>query len=168
MWENMTERMSAEKRREQLLSVMKAVFAEARTQGDFTAQKVAHASGVSVVLLYRSVGKEFKELRGQLNGPRPDDTTLLNKLKSQIKELRRRVRELEGKLKAKMAEVVRVIELLDEENRMLRSELRLLRQHLAESEVAIVPIPNGEYRIKRRHFSSPSTPLIDELRQKLS
>lgn len=111
----MSGRMSAEKRREQLLRVMKAVFAEARTQGDFTAQKVARAGGVSVVLLYRSVGTEFKELRAQLNGSRPDDTALLNKLKSRIKELRWRARELEGKLKAKVGEVVRVIELIDEE-----------------------------------------------------
>lgn len=163
----MRERMSAEKRREQLLRVMKAVFAEARTQADFTAQKVARAGGVSVVLLYRSVGKEFKELRAQLQGPRPDDTTLLNKMKGRIKELRRRVRELEDTLKAKVAEVVRVVERLDEENRMLRSELRLLRQRLAESEVALVPVPDREYRIKRRHLTSPSSTLIDELRQKL-
>lgn len=162
----MRERMSAEKRREHLLRIMKAVFAEARTQSDFTAQKVAHAGGVSVVLLYRSVGKELKGLRGQLQGPRPDDTTLLNKMKGRIKELRRRVRELEDKLKAKVAEVVRVIELIDGENRMLRSELMLLRQRLAESEVALVPVPDGEYRIKRRHFTSPSNTLIDDLRRK--
>lgn len=163
----MRERMSAEKRREQLLRVMKMVFAEAKTQADFTAQKVARACGVSVVLLYRSVGKEFKELRAQLDGPRPDDISLLNKLKGQVKELRRRVRELEEKLRAKVAEVVRVMELLDEENRMLRADLKLLRQRIAESEVAIVPVPNGEYKIKRRHFTSPSTTLIDELRRKL-
>lgn len=122
----MRERMSAEKRREQLLRVMKAVFADARTQTDFTAQKVARAGNVSVILLYRSVGKEFKELRAQLDGPRPDDTSLLNKLKKQVKELRRRVRELEDKLRAKVAEVVRVMELLDEENRMLRADSKLL------------------------------------------
>lgn len=162
----MRERMSAEKRREQLLRVMKAVFADARTQTDFTAQKVARAGDVSVVLLYRSVGKEFKELRAQLDGPRPDDTSLLNELKRQVKELRRRVRELEDKLRAKVAEVVRVMELLDEENRMLRADSKLLRQRLAESEVAVVPVPNGEYKIKRRHFTSPSSTLIDELRRK--
>jgi DNA-binding transcriptional MerR regulator len=105
---------------------MKAVFADARTQTDFTAQKVARAGNVSVILLYRSVGKEFKELRAQLDGPRPDDTSLLNKLKKQVKELRRRVRELEDKLRAKVAEVVRVMELLDEENRMLRADSKLL------------------------------------------
>jgi regulator of replication initiation timing len=162
----MRERMSAEKRREQLLRVMKAVFADATTQTDFTAQKVARAGDVSVVLLYRSVGKEFKELRAQLDGPRPDDTSLLNKLKRQVKELRRRVRALEDKLRAKVAEVVRVMELLDEENRMLRADSKLLRQRLAESEVAVVPVPNGEYKIKRRHFTSPSSMLIDELRRK--
>ncbi len=164
----MRERMSAEKRREQLLRVMKTVFDGAKTQSDFTAQRVARAGDVSVVLLYRSVGKEFKELRAQLEGPRPDDTTLVNKLKRRVKELRRQVRELEEKLKAKLADVVRMIERLDEENRMLRADLKLLRQRLAESEVAIVPVPDGEYRIKRRHFTSPSTSLIDELRQRLS
>lgn len=162
----MRERMSAEKRREQLLRVMKSAFAAARTQADFTAQKVAQASGVSIVLLYRSVGKEFKELRGQLQGPRHDDITLLNKMRGRIKELRRRISELEDQLKAKMAEVVRVIERIDEDNRMLRSELRLLRQRLAESEVALVPIPDGQYRIKRQHFTSPSSTLIDALRRK--
>jgi hypothetical protein len=150
--------MSSEKRRELLLQVMEAMFEKAETQSDFTAKKIAREAVVSVVLFYRLVGEKFKELRSQLEGPRRPPATVISKLKVQVKELRRQVRELKARLKAaalaEIAEAIRFIERLDEENRMLRSEVKLLRQRLNESEVIVVPPPSDGYRIKRQGFTS--------------
>lgn len=154
----MKERMSSDKRREQLLQVMGAMFEKAHTQADFTAKKVVDEAGVSAVLLYRLVGEKFKELRSQLDGPRRPKGTVIAKLKAQVKELRRQVRELKARLKAatlgEIAEAIRMIEGLDEENRMLRSEVKMLRRRLAEGEVVVILPDSPEYRIKRRSFIS--------------
>lgn len=154
----MTIRMTSEKRREQLLLLMQELFKKARTQSDFTAKIIAGEAGVSVVLFYRLVGGDFKELHSQLDGPRRPPATVIGKLKTQLKELRRQVRGLKARLKtavlAEIAEAIRLIERLDEENRMLRSEVKMLRQRLAENEVIIVPTPSAEYRIKRQSLTS--------------
>lgn len=156
----MRQRMTSEERREQLLKVMREMFGKARSQRDFTARKVAGASGVSVVLFYRLVGSEFKELRSQLEGPRRPAGTVISKLKGQVKELRKQVRELKAKLKAaavgEVAEAIKFIERLDEENRMLRSEVKMLRRRMAESEVVIVLPSPTDYRIKRKGYISLS------------
>lgn len=152
----MKDRMSSDKRREQLLQVMETMFEKAPTQADFTAQKIAGEAGVSTVLFYRMVGERFKELRSQLDGPRRPEGTAIGKLKGTVKDLRRQVRELKTRLKgaalAEIAEAIRLIEGLDEENRMLRSEVRMLRRRLKEGGVVIIPPESTEYRIKRRRF----------------
>lgn len=156
----MRQRMTSEERREQLLKVMREMFGKARSQNDFTARQVARAAGVSVVLFYRLVGSEFKEFRSQLEGPRQPAGTVISKLKGQVKELRKQVRELKARLKAaavgEVAEAIKFIERLDGENRMLRSEVKMLRRRMAESEVVIVLPPPSEYRIKRKGFISLS------------
>lgn len=152
--------MSSDERRGQLLRVMGVMFEKARTQADFTAREIAREAGVSVVLFYRLVGGRFKELRAQLEGPRRPTGTVVSKLKGEIKELRRQVRELKARLKVaalgEIAEAIRLIERLDEENRMLRSEIKLLRRRLAEIEVVIIPAPSAGYSINRRYFMSSS------------
>jgi uncharacterized protein YheU (UPF0270 family) len=150
----MKDRMSSDKRREQLLQVMETMFEKARTQADFTAQKIAGEAKVSTVLFYRMVGERFKELRSQLDGPRRPEGTAIGKLKGTVKDLRRQVHELKARLKgaalAEIAEAIRLIEGLDEENRMLRSEVRMLRARLTQGEVVVVLPPSAEYRIKRQ------------------
>jgi regulator of replication initiation timing len=154
--------MPSEKRREQLLQIMGAMFEKARTQADFTAQKIAGEASVSAVLFYRLVGERFKELRSQLEGPRRPEGTVIARLKGQVKELRRQVRELKLRLKgaalAEIAEAIMVIEGLDEENRMLRSEVKMLRRRLAEGDVVIIPTESAEYQIKRRSFITRARP----------
>lgn len=152
----MRKRMTSDKRREQLLKVMKELFGKARTQRDFTAAKITGEAGVSVVRFYRLVGGEFKELRSQLDGPLRPAETVIGKLKGQIKDLRKQVRELRARLKeaalAEIAQAIRFIERLDEENRMLRSEVKMLRRRLDEGEVMIILPPPAGYRIKRQGY----------------
>ena len=139
----MTQRMSETERRELVLKIMHEMHKSAKNQGDFTAKKVARKAGISVVWLYHLVSKEFRELRAQLEGPRRPEETVINRLMAQVRALKKEVRELKAKFKAaalaEIAEAVRIIELLDAENRMLRAEIKMLRQRIADSEVIIVP-----------------------------
>jgi AraC-like DNA-binding protein len=141
----MKQRMRVDERRRVVLKIMREMHANVNNQEDFTALKVAKKAGISVVWLYRLVGKEFSELRSLLEGPRHPTGTVISKLKNQITSLRKEVRELKAKLKAaaseQLTEAIRMIELLDAENRMLRAEVKMLRQRLAESEV----IPFSSY-----------------------
>ena len=135
----MGQRLKAGERRESVLQVMREMHAGAKSQEDFTAAKVAGRAGISVVWLYRLAGEEFRELRAQLEGSRRPKESVIKKLKRQISSLRREVRELKAKLKAaareQIIEAIRTIELLDAENRMLRAEVKTLREQLAECEV---------------------------------
>jgi regulator of replication initiation timing len=152
--------MPSDERRAQIQQVMLMLYEKAQSQADFTAVKIAGEAGVSVVLFYRLVGGEFKELRSQLEGPRRPAGTVISTLKSQVKELRRQIRELKTRLKAtaleEIAEAIRMIERLDDENRMLRSEISLLRRRMVESEQVVIPVlqDNMDYRIKRRVLAS--------------
>jgi predicted transcriptional regulator len=155
----MTVRMKADERRNELLRIMREEYAGAKNQMEFTAAKVAGKAGVSVVWFYRKVGPEFQELRAQLEGPRRPKGTVISKLKGQIASLKKEVRELKASLKVavleQIAEAVRMIEMLDAENRMLRGEVKMLRQRLNESEIVIMPSTHVfGYQIKRHSFTS--------------
>jgi Na+/phosphate symporter len=142
----MTQRMSSSERRRSVLKIMREMHKTAKNQDDFTPKKVAQKAGISVVWLYHLVGKEFRKLRAQLEGPRRPKETVISRLKAQVRALRKEVRALKAKLKAaaleEIAEAIRMIELLDAENRMLRDEVKMLRQRLAESETILVPTYN--------------------------
>lgn len=131
--------MKSDERREAALKIMREFHAGVARQEDFTARIVAQKAGISVVWLYRLVGQEFCELRSQLEGPRHPKETVINRLKKQISALRKEVLQLKAKLKHaaadQISQAIRLIELLDSENRMLRSEVKMLRERLAESEV---------------------------------
>jgi regulator of replication initiation timing len=135
----MTQRMSLVERRRSVLKIMREMHKTAKNQDEFTPKKAAQNAGISVVWLYHLVGKEFRKLRSQLEGPRRPIETVISRLKAQIKALKKEVRELKAKLKAvaveQIAEAIRMIELLDSENRMLRAEIKMLRQRLDESDV---------------------------------
>ena len=154
----MTIRMKADERRNELIRIMHEEHAGAKNQKEFTAAKVAEKAGVSVVWFYRKVGPEFQELRAQLDGPRRPKGTVINKLKGQVASLKKEVRELKARLKSavleQIAEAVRMLEMLDAENRMLRGEVKMLRQRLNETEIIVVPSTHAAgYKIKRQNLT---------------
>lgn len=133
--------MSMEDRRDQLLRILMVRYEEAQSQADFTAVSLARESGISRVWFYALVGKQFRNLRATLPGSIKSDETLVVKLRKEIAELRAQLKELRAKyesgIKEKFAEAIRHIELLDQENRMLRETLTVLEKRLNDDKLVI-------------------------------
>ncbi len=141
----MPQRMKAEERREQLLALMADLHRKAETQGDFTAESVANAAGISTVLLYRYVGTEFQTLRARLPGAHRVRDEVMSELRQENAELRQQLQEAREKLRAtalsELDEAIHMIELLEEENLHLRGEVKRLRKQLEEKTRVIVHVP---------------------------
>jgi AcrR family transcriptional regulator len=117
----MPQRMKAEERREQLLALMTHLQQQAQTQGDFTAELVAKAAGISTVLLYRYAGAEFQALRAQLPG--------IHRVRDEVmSDLRREHGMLQQQLQ-------------EEENLYLRGEVKRLRKQLEDTTRVVVHVP---------------------------
>jgi 3-methyladenine DNA glycosylase AlkC len=134
-------RMGREERRDQLLRILTMRYAEARSHAEFTASSLAHEAGVSAVWFYALVGEQFRRLRSKLPCPAPPAETLLTKLNKEVMELRDLLKELKAKyemiIKEKLAEAIRHIELLDNENRMLREKLAVFEKRLSDEKLII-------------------------------
>jgi AcrR family transcriptional regulator len=141
----MPQRMKAEKRREQLLALMADIHRKAETQGDFTAEAVAKAAGISTVLLYRYAGTEFQALRAQLPGVHRVRDEVMSELRRENAELRQQLQEVQTKLRmtalSELDEAIRMIEFLEEENLHLRGEVKRLRKQLEERTRVVVHVP---------------------------
>ncbi len=143
----MPQRMKAEERRGQLLVLMTNMHQKAETQGDFTAEAVAKAAGISSVLLYRYAGAEFQALRAQLPGVHRVRDEVMSELRHENAELRQQLQEAQEKLRAtalsELDEAIRMIEMLEEENLHLREEIKRLLKQLEERTRVIVHVPTN-------------------------
>jgi AcrR family transcriptional regulator len=155
----MPQRMKAEERREQILALMADIHRQAETQGDFTAEAVAKAAGISTVLLYRYVGSEFQALRAQLPGVHRIRDEVMSELRQEIAVLHHQLQEAQGKLRAtalsELDEAIRMIELLEEENLHLRGEVKRLRKQLEERTRVVVHVP-------ATHSQTPQLALVKQ------
>ena len=130
-------RLSAADRKARMIEVMDAMAVAARDQTDFTAVKVAEASGVSTTMLYRLASAEFRRARASLPGPQRDEAL--------VTELRRGIRENRGEIERLRAleaihvtcptvddirQVIELNERLEEENRSLRAHVDFLRRRV--------------------------------------
>jgi len=133
----MTQRMSREARRTLLLTLMQELVGKATTQRDFAATQVAAVAGISVVLLYRLVGTEYKALRAQLPGARKTTGEELQALREKNAALQRQVQEMrqQGRVQAITAlqEAIVLQERLEQENLALRGRIRILMHRLEEA-----------------------------------
>jgi hypothetical protein len=158
----MKKRMSAAARCKQLLKIMRALFKKAKTRAEFKAEMIAKKAKVSTVLVYRSIGPEFRELRLKLPGSDRGISKTNSQLRRENAELRRKNKELskrlrEAQMKEKqvasndLSEAISFIEQQDEIIRIINGELKMLRQRLAESEMVVMPpsLLETEYKIKR-------------------
>ena len=140
----MTQRLSAQERKHQLLTLLHSVFTEAQTQQDFTAAQLARQAGISGVLFYRLVGPEYQALKCQLPGLRQTSETELSTLRKEVVQLREALQEVRAQLRRQSAEdyheAICLIEQLERENLALRGEVQLLQQRLVEGgHVYILP-----------------------------
>lgn len=137
----MSKRMDKSDRKDQMLRLITSRYATAESRDDFKAASLAGEACVSVVWFYRLVGKEFRKLRGSLPGGRGTSETLISKLRKEVKELRAKVRELreeyKASIKGKVSEAIRMIELLDKENRFLRERVADLEKRLNEEKLIV-------------------------------
>lgn len=142
----MTQRLSAQERKHQLLDLLHSVFAEAQTQRDFTAAQLARQAGISGVLFYRLVGHEYQALKCQLPGSRQAPETELSILRKEVVQLREELQEARTQVRQQAAsdyhEAIRLIEQLERENLALRGEVQLLQQRLMEGgHIYVLPTP---------------------------
>jgi hypothetical protein len=149
----MPQRMKAEERRGQLLALMVDLHRKAETQGDFTAESVANAAGISKVLLYRYAGTEFQALRAQLSGIHRVRDEVMHELRQENAELQQQLQTTQEKLRAtalsELDEALRMIELLEEENLHLRGEVKRLRKQLEERTRVVVHIPTAHSQVSK-------------------
>jgi hypothetical protein len=145
-------------RRKQLLEIMRDLYSPSLTQADFTVDKIAEEAKVSSVIVYRLIGPEFKELRGQLPGPRRAPSSVNAELRRDLEGLREEIRKIKVERKSDIEDAIaginEIVEELDEENRRLRSRCDLLEQRLQEKGFVVVevPSPNNE---SEREFDQP-------------
>jgi hypothetical protein len=130
-------RQTAEEGKEHLLSVMKAIHAEASSQSEFTAQRIAAAAGISTVWLYKIAGSEFRALRAELPGSRKTQD-------EEVATLRRENAELRAQLKAEkeqarlassaaLKKAIVMLEQWEQENLELRGHIRVLTRRLEQA-----------------------------------
>ena len=133
--------MDREERRDQLFRLLRRRYAEARSQGDFTAASLAREAGVSAVWFYALVGDQFRRLRVQLPGSITSAESLVARLRRKIAELQGKVKELNAKYELRIQEniagAIRHIELLDDEIRVLRERVAALEKRLADGRLVI-------------------------------
>jgi len=150
----MIQRMPSSERQSLLKQIMHELHEKATTQADFTADAIAKKGEVSVVLVYRLVGTEFKELRSQLPGPRRSPNDINRILRRENKELRKQVCELNAQKKTAesqdIADAINIIESQDEEIRLLKGRIALLEQRLEESETIILP---ARQKLSKAHLN---------------
>lgn len=135
-------KMSKAERRVQLLEVMKDLHQQAQCQADFTAEKIAQAVGISNVWFYKLVRPEFQALRAQLSGPRLLRDEELTQLRRENADLKKKVQNLEVKLRAtdveELDEAILELERYEKENIHLRQQIVLLQKRLDEGGHVII------------------------------
>jgi hypothetical protein len=136
--------MKTADRIKQLTIIMRELHAQAKVQADFTAEMIAKRGKVSVVRFYRLIGSEFKELRGQLPGPRRSPSTVEAELRDEIVKLQKQIRSLKAEREKDIQDaitgLVEILESMDAENRDLRAENELLKSRSKEG-VVVVRLP---------------------------
>lgn len=141
-------RLSKDERRDQLLSVMRAVYKRAKTQDEFTPQIIAEEAVVSVVWVYKLIGTEIKVLRGTLKKTPSRSKKIEAQLREENRDLRKRLMESEKRYEAEIqtdyAGAIKHIEAQDEEIRILRGRVKLLEERLRASQVLVeIPTPGS-------------------------
>lgn len=147
-----TKRLTKEARTEQLLTILNEVYAEAKTQADFTGQTIAQRAGVSDTIVYRLIGDDIGKLRKNLPGSAQKREAVVGELRTENRGLRQQLREEQAGqrevAKADIDAALLLIERLDEENRALRGENALMRKRLREGAGVVVMPPQQGNRAR--------------------
>ena len=128
-------------RKAQLLTIMRAHRERATCMSEFSRTAVAQEAGVTPQYLSMLIGPEFHVAAEGLHGVRRTAETSLRQALEDNKRLRRELEHVRQQLndltRQSIDEALRLIDQLDEDNRLLRGRMRVLEQRLRQREIAI-------------------------------
>ena len=117
---------------------MKEVFAQAQNKSEFTATIIAEKCGVTKIRIHQLVNVEYKKLRSTLKGKAKSPPSHELKLKRENADIKANLRHLKSQhkqeIQTELSEAIKLIELLDSDNRKLLEHVRILELKLAECE----------------------------------
>jgi peptidoglycan hydrolase CwlO-like protein len=132
---------SSNERKAQLLTIMRAHRERAMCASEFSRTAIAHEAGVTPQYLSMLIGPEFRAVAQGLPGVRRTAETTLRDAHEVNKRLRRELEQVRQQLndltRQSIDEALRLIDQLDEDNRLLRGRVRVLEQRLRQREIAI-------------------------------
>ena len=109
--------------------------------GEFSRTAIAQEAGVTPQYLSMLIGPEFHAAAQGLPGVRRTAETTLRQALEDNKRLRRELEHVRQQLndltRQSIDEALRLIDQLDEDNRLLRGRARVLEQRLRQREIAI-------------------------------
>jgi len=109
--------------------------------GEFSRTAIAQEAGVTPQYLSMLIGPEFHAAAQGLPGVRRTAETTLRQALEDNKRFRRELEHVRQQLndltRQSIDEALRLIDQLDEDNRLLRGRVRVLEQRLAKREIAI-------------------------------
>jgi hypothetical protein len=130
------QRSTAEEGKEHLLTAMREVYAQATSQSEFTAQRVADAAGISKVWLYHVAGEEFRSLRAKLPGSRKTRDEEVAALRQENAQLRAQLKATQEQARLESSDALRkaivLLEQWEQENLELRGHVRILTRRLEQ------------------------------------
>lgn len=140
----MTKRLGRAETTRVILATMDRMMERAKRQDDFTAEKVAAAAGISVQLLYRYAGPEFRAKRDRLPGPRAGEESIITLLRRELADTNRKLRVLSEQhdrcaTAADIEAVLLLNEQLEVENRALRTQNEYLHERATADVVTADP-----------------------------
>jgi hypothetical protein len=132
--------IGSHERKAQLLTIMHAHRERATCASEFSRTAIAHEAGVTPQYLSMLIGAEYHAAAVGLIGKRRASDTSLRQALEENKRLRRELgntrQQLKEVTKDSIDEALRLIDQLDEDNRLLRGRVRILEQRLREREIA--------------------------------
>jgi hypothetical protein len=127
----------------ELLAIMQAHRDRATCLSEFSRHAIAQEAGVTPQYVSMLIGPEYRAAALGLNGKRRSVDTPLRQALSENQRLRKELqvarRRLEELTKQSIDDALRLIDQLDEDNRLLRGRVRVLEQRLRQQEVVVTP-----------------------------
>jgi hypothetical protein len=127
----------------ELLAIMQAHRDRATSLREFTRQAIAQQAGVTPQYVSMLIGPEYRAAAEGLSGRRRAADTPLRQALAENRELRKELRDarrrLEELTKNSIDDALRLIDQLDEDNRLLRGRVRVLEQRLRQQEIVVTP-----------------------------
>jgi hypothetical protein len=137
-----TERRSTD-RKSELLAIMQTHRNRATCLSDFSRRAIAQEAGVTPQYVSMLIGPEYRAAAQGLGGKRRSVETPLREVLVENQRLRKELRNahhrLEELTKQSIDDALRLIDQLDEDNRLLRGRVRVLEQRQRQQEIVVTP-----------------------------